>query len=763
MTQNGTTRTQRDTAPALAVMVTRRCNMTCAHCSVESGPRVRSQPSEERLLRVVDEMVSSGMKGVLFTGGEPMLRQPLLLRLLRRAKAGGMSTTMATNGFWGKTLPGARATLRALRKAGLDRFTLSYDRYHAEFQGPEPGRNLAQAAEELGIPMNVNITRVSDDSEIPDLVKPFENSSHARLRIYDVQPIGRARSFEPGTLRAELDGMCHAAGTPCVTDDLRLTACNGPAYFMRTDSPLVLGSLEETPLAELLRRHRDDPILETIRLFGPQRLRAELRRIPGFEDVQLKEQYGGMCELCLDINSRPEMVRALREHLADPRLAAERTARLQVVEGARGRGEIGFDHANGVGVARLWLSGASVATAAERERIWGHDAKRVFGRFDVDWKRAGIYLAECGLARAVFPLLDDPQLQRWAPSIFADRMRPAAIAEATRELIQLEALKRIDVELRSLGVTGVLLKGAALLGLARDERAEPAMRHELPRRAAGDIDILVDIRWAEELRRRLLASGFTGEAAAQRTGPHHLAPIVFRGVPVEIHTRIMPRLWRLPEKEMLERAKPLVAYPRLSVLDREGMIVHTLVHATAHLYAHGLKAAWDVAWLLQRSAAIDWNRVARWARASAMPDAFFVPAVVIRRDLGIQLPDSLFAGRERGTLIESIERVGSLRLFSAMEGAFDLNPITKNGFFLLLHRSWRDRLGYARTLMGTNERESRRTAVTSARSPARMPGGPRFVGQLRESVGQWSRYRRTALAAVRREREMREERLFSGL
>ncbi|MDP9178934.1 MAG: nucleotidyltransferase family protein [Gemmatimonadota bacterium] len=724
---------------------------------------MRSQPGEERLLRIVDEMVESGMTAVLFTGGEPMLRQPLLLRLLRAAKKGGMYTAVATNGFWAKTLPAARGTLRSLQRAGLDRFTLSYDRYHAEFQGPEPGRHLVQAAEELGVPMNVNITRVADDSEIADLIEPFEKSTHARLRIYDVQPIGRARSFETSSLRAELDGMCNAAGTPAVTDDLRVTACNGPSYFMRADSPLVLGSLDETPLAELLRRHRDDLILETIRLFGPQRLREELTRIPGFEDFPFKAHYGGMCELCLDINSRPEVARALRDHLADPRLAAERAARRRVIEGARARGEMGFDHANGVGVARLWLTGAAASTPEERERLWGQDAERVFGRFDLDWKRAATYLIECGVGRAVLPVLDDPRLKRWAPSIFAERMRPAAIAEATRELLQVEAIRRINAELEKIGATGVLLKGAAILAVDRDARADASVRG-LPRRSAGDIDVAVDSRHAPELRRRLLASGFTGEAEAGRTGPHHLGPVFFRGVPVEIHTRIMPRAWRLPEKEMLERTKALCEYSSLSTLDYEGMLMHSLVHCTAHLYSHGLKAAWDATWLLERSPSMDWERIVRWAAISAMPAAFFIPAAVFQRDLGLAFPQAVLDKRPRGTRIDSLERVASLRLFSAMEGAFDLNPITKNGFFLLLHGRWRDRIAYARTLIGEHERESRRVARMSAKSSAGKAGRDAgMVEQLRQSMAQWSRYRRTALASVLRERQLREERLFSAL
>jgi MoaA/NifB/PqqE/SkfB family radical SAM enzyme len=130
-------------------MVTRRCNMTCAHCSVESSPRIRQQPSEEFLESIVTQAAAAGVRSVLFTGGEPMLCEQLVTRLVRLATRSGMATAITTNGFWGKSASSAFTTLSRLRKAGLKLLTLSYDRYHAEFQGPEPGLNIVKAAESL--------------------------------------------------------------------------------------------------------------------------------------------------------------------------------------------------------------------------------------------------------------------------------------------------------------------------------------------------------------------------------------------------------------------------------------------------------------------------------------------------------------------------------------------------------------------------------------------------------------------------------------
>src|SRR5690349_6185449 len=115
-------------AKAVALMLTRRCNMTCAHCSVQSGPRIRQEPSDAEILGLVNSLADNGLAGVQVTGGEPMLREKLVFEILRIARKRGISTTLSTNGFWGKNPANAWRKVRALKRAGLGRITVSFDR-----------------------------------------------------------------------------------------------------------------------------------------------------------------------------------------------------------------------------------------------------------------------------------------------------------------------------------------------------------------------------------------------------------------------------------------------------------------------------------------------------------------------------------------------------------------------------------------------------------------------------------------------------------
>ncbi len=295
--------------------------------------------------------------------------------------------------------------------------------------------------------------------------------------------------------------------------------------------------------------------------------------------------------------------------------------------------------------------------------------------------------------------------------------------------MQLEALERIDRALAALGGRGVLLKGAALLA-RRGERAVL--------RAAGDVDVLVEPRLAEPLRHRLLAEGFQGDLEALRSAPHHLAPICWRGVAIEIHTGIMPAFWGLPEREMLERSWALPGFSALDTLDPEGMILHAFTHATTHLFGQGQKTGWDLHHLLATAGRpIDWSRLQAWVEACRVPRAFWVPCCVLARELNLEIPTPFLASAPADRRQWQLELIAQRRLFTAVEVAFAINPLSRTAVFLLLHDGLRARLAYLRWLSSSAAREARRSAAISSadQQPSSLPA------HLREAWQQLRQFR----------------------
>ena len=384
-------RMPRTVPETIAILVTRRCNMTCSHCSVESAPRVgTADPTEEELLRIIRESAAAGVGAVQFTGGEPMMRRDLVIRLMRQTQRLGMANGLTTNGFWGKKPVQARATLKEMMRYGLFYMTVSYDRYHAEFMGPEPILNIAAAAHDLGFFFNVNVTRTLEDENLDEYARLFGNLPNVRMRLYDVQPVGRARNFEMPNLRSETEGFCNAANQATFTEDGRVIACNGPAYFDKPDSPRHIGETQNQSVRELLTRHWNDPILSTIRTFGPAGLRDELKNDARFADA-FERRFAGQCDLCHHITGNPDMVSHLKTVLSDSRHAAMRSAKAAMISAARISGEIFREQVNGIGMAKIFYT--RIASGE-----YPANADQIFGRADIDWDHQATYLAGCGLA-----------------------------------------------------------------------------------------------------------------------------------------------------------------------------------------------------------------------------------------------------------------------------------------------------------------------------------------------------------------------------
>ena len=316
------------------------------------------------------------------------------------------------------------------------------------------------------------------------------------------------------------------------------------------------------------------------------------------------------------------------------------------------------------------------------------EAERVLADVRIDWDWLATYLVSSGLARPLLAQLNDPVLTRHAPDRFRVAMTQCGVFDVMRQRRQRAVASRIADALHELGGHGVLLKGMAFLMGAPPGAVS---------RATTDIDILVDPSLAARLRSHLLGRGFGGAADA---GPStfdnivHLAPITCDGIDVEIHTRIMPAYWGLPEGEMLAGARRTPDMDVLMTLGPEGLVLHSLTHLSKHFYSFGLKTAWDVATVLHADPTFDWTRLVAWASRCRLPRGFWSPLQVLAAGLALPVPAAVLAQAPTDRGAERVTMVASYRAFTATDGMRDLDVMSQIGFTLLLHERWRHRLGY---------------------------------------------------------------------
>lgn len=117
----------RPSAPyRMDLAITYRCNNDCAHCY---NARQRDYPelSTESWKNVIDKLWMVGIPHIVFTGGEPTLREDLP-ELIRYAEANGQITGINTNGRRLRD----KGYVDRLIKAGLDHVQITLESHNAD-------------------------------------------------------------------------------------------------------------------------------------------------------------------------------------------------------------------------------------------------------------------------------------------------------------------------------------------------------------------------------------------------------------------------------------------------------------------------------------------------------------------------------------------------------------------------------------------------------------------------------------------------------
>ncbi|UYZ64360.1 radical SAM protein [Hymenobacter weizhouensis] len=113
--------------------ITKKCPLACEHCFEWDALNQREKLSVADVHSMVREFQARGVTQILFSGGEPMLRMPDLLAVLRQARP-GTDFWVFTSGFHFTA-----ENARQLRQAGLTGVSISLDHHdparHNAFRG----------------------------------------------------------------------------------------------------------------------------------------------------------------------------------------------------------------------------------------------------------------------------------------------------------------------------------------------------------------------------------------------------------------------------------------------------------------------------------------------------------------------------------------------------------------------------------------------------------------------------------------------------
>lgn len=174
---------------------TNKCNMNCKHCYRDAGEKYEDELTTSEAKAMIEEIAKAGFKIMIFSGGEPLLREDLF-ELVSYAAQKGLRPVLGSNG----TLI-TEHKARLLKEAGVMAVGISLDSInkvkHNDFRGLPSGWQLAvdgmENCKAAGLGFQIHTTVMEWNYEeildITDFAVKIGASAH---HIFFLIPTGRA-------------------------------------------------------------------------------------------------------------------------------------------------------------------------------------------------------------------------------------------------------------------------------------------------------------------------------------------------------------------------------------------------------------------------------------------------------------------------------------------------------------------------------------------------------------------------------------------
>ncbi|MEV6948593.1 radical SAM protein [Streptomyces sp. NPDC051172] len=316
----------------LLVTLTRRCPLSCAHCSTSSTSS-GEEPGAGPLLDFVRSFTSDDRPDVmLLSGGEPLMRPALVSELAVEAGTAGTRSVLLSGMYFARAdrIPGP--VLRAI--GAVDHFSASLDAHH---EREVPRRSVFRVLHQVldgGTPVSFHLTGSGpDDPYLADVTAHIrrEFANQVPMLVNEVRAVGRAASWATATTHRPDPGQvspCAMAAWPVVAfDGTVLACCNQRVVDLRPVPPhLRLGHIAEDNWPTVRGRSLSSPMLRMVRTVGPDHLRD--RYVPSAGGP-------GWCAGCRELSEHDAVTEGARRDAQGPvgELLDRETARMQAEAG----------------------------------------------------------------------------------------------------------------------------------------------------------------------------------------------------------------------------------------------------------------------------------------------------------------------------------------------------------------------------------------------------------------------------------------------
>jgi putative heme d1 biosynthesis radical SAM protein NirJ2 len=185
---------------------TNECNLKCAHCYRDAGTKKAEELTTAEGRSLIDEIARAGFKIMIFSGGEPIMRDDLY-ELAAHARDRGLRPVLGTNG----TLITPEVAGK-LKEAGVMAVGISLDsmdkKAHDDLRGVHGSWDAAvdgmRACREVGLSFQVHTTVMDFNYEEVEQITDFALSVGAQAHhVFFLVPTGRAVEIAEASIKAE--------------------------------------------------------------------------------------------------------------------------------------------------------------------------------------------------------------------------------------------------------------------------------------------------------------------------------------------------------------------------------------------------------------------------------------------------------------------------------------------------------------------------------------------------------------------------------
>jgi pyruvate-formate lyase-activating enzyme len=298
----------------LFVTLTRRCPLSCAHCSTASAMD-SEQLDAERLRRFVGSITpDTAPQVVFFTGGEPLLRPELLTELATLARAVGSATAVLTGGFFTRGGVISRRIGRAL--VACDHISFSLDAFHEREVDRAGVFDCLSQLLDHGRAVSLHLLGTGpDDPYLADVTAATRQrfGSRVPMLVSEIRPVGRAAAWLVGReiLLDSRPRPCSLAAWPVVAFDGVILACSNQHVVDGRPLPehLRLGHLDTDGWPDARWRLMNSPVLRMIRIAGPLHLQARFGAAGA---------HGNYCRTCWQLPDSPQVLAGAADLASGP-------------------------------------------------------------------------------------------------------------------------------------------------------------------------------------------------------------------------------------------------------------------------------------------------------------------------------------------------------------------------------------------------------------------------------------------------------------